>query len=70
VVLRVDQATLDSWLEVPPGGSVTKYLFVVDPMGNTMMRLPALFDGAGAAKARIDLQRLLRASASWDGPGR
>jgi hypothetical protein len=70
VVLRVDQATLDSWLEVPPGRSVTEYLFVVDPMGNTMMRLPAVFDGAGATKARIDLQRLLRASASWDAPGR
>ena len=70
VVLRVDQATLDSWLDVPPGASVTEYLFVVDPMGNTMMRLPAVFDGAGATKARIDLQRLLRASASWDAPGR
>jgi hypothetical protein len=70
VVLRVDQATLDSWLDVPTGQNVTQYLFVVDPMGNTMMRLPAMFDGAGAAKARIDLQRVLRASASWDGPGR
>jgi hypothetical protein len=70
VVLRVDQATLDSWLEVPLGGSLAQFIFVVDPMGNTMMRLPAVFDGAGAAKARIDLQRLLRASASWDAPGR
>jgi hypothetical protein len=70
VVLRADQATLDSWLDVPSGQAAAQYLFVVDPMGNTMMRLPALFDGAGAAKARADLQRLLRASASWDGPGR
>jgi len=39
-------------------------------MGNTMMRLPSQFDGAGAAKARRDLERLLRASVSWDTPGR
>ena len=39
-------------------------------LGNTMMRLPAMFDGAGAAKAKRDLDRLLRASLSWDPPGR
>ena len=70
IVLRVDQATLDSWLVAPTGRDVADFLFVVDPLGNTMMRFPSRFDGAGAAKARLDLDRLLRASISWDTPGR
>lgn len=70
VVLRVDQTTLVQWLVTPPGQAVSDFLYLVDPMGNTMMRFPAQFDGAGAAKARRDLDRLLRASVSWDTPGR
>jgi hypothetical protein len=70
VVLRVNQATLQAWLVAAPGHALTDYLFVVDPLGNTMLRFPAQFDGPGAAKARRDLERLLRASASWDPPGR
>jgi hypothetical protein len=34
------------------------------------MRFPAGLDMAGAVKAKRDLERLLRASASWDLPGR
>jgi hypothetical protein len=34
------------------------------------MRFPAALDLAGAARAKRDLERLLRASASWDQPGR
>jgi hypothetical protein len=70
IVLRVDQATLDSWLVAPAGRNAADFLFVVDPLGNTMMRFPSRFDGSGAAKARLDLDRLLRASVSWDTPGR
>lgn len=69
-VLRVEPAVLARWLAVPAGHALTDYLFVVDPLGNTMMRFPAAFDAAGAAKAKRDLERLLRASASWDPPGR
>ena len=69
VVLRVDPAVVQDWLGVD-SASATNYLFVVDPMGNTMMRFPSHFDGAGAAKARRDLERLLRASVAWDAPGR
>jgi hypothetical protein len=39
-------------------------------MGHWMMRFPARMDAAGAAKAKKDLERLLRASASWDEAGR
>ena len=35
-----------------------------------MMRMAANMDAAAVAKARRDLERLLRASASWDEPGR
>jgi hypothetical protein len=34
------------------------------------MRFPAAMDAAGAAKAKVDLERLLRASSSWDNEGR
>lgn len=70
VVLQLNPAVVAQWLPLPEGTTYADYLFVVDPLGNAMMRLPAHFDGAGAAKARRDLERLLRASASWDSPGR
>jgi hypothetical protein len=69
-VLRVDAAALSAWLLAPSGQPLSEFLFLIDPLGNTMLRFPAQFDGAGAARARRDLERLLRASASWDAPGR
>ena len=38
-------------------------------MAHWMMRFPTL-DKANASKAKRDISRLLRASASWDQPGR
>ncbi len=69
-VLRVDPPTLQSWFSVPAGRSLQDYIFVVDPMGNTMMRFPIQMDSAAAAKAKRDLEHLLRASLPWDPPGR
>ena len=69
-VVRVDAAQLAQWLAPAPGRSLHDHIYVVDPMGNWMMRFPAGLDLAGAAKAKRDLERLLRASASWDEPGR
>jgi hypothetical protein len=69
VVLRVNSDAVQEWLGVT-ADSASQYLFVVDPLGNAMMRFPSRFDGAGATKARRDLERLLRASVSWDTPGR
>ena len=43
---------------------------MVDPMGNTMMRFPSRLDSAAAAKAKRDMEHLLRASLTWDSPGR
>lgn len=67
-VLRV--TGLAQWLQPAAGQQLTDHLYVVDPIGNWMMRFPAAMDAAGAAQAKRDLERLLRASNSWDKAGR
>ena len=69
-VLRVPAAALAQWLPSASNQRVEEHLYVVDPLGNLMMRFPANMDAAGAAKAKRDLDRLLRASGSWDKEGR
>lgn len=69
-VLRLNPDALSSWLKPASGQALADHLYVVDPMGNWMMRFPAGIDVANAAKAKRDLERLLRASASWDTAGR
>ena len=69
-MLRVDPAALSRWLEPGPAQSVSAHLYVVDPLGNWMMRFPADLDASAAAKAKRDLDRLLRASSGWDKEGR
>lgn len=69
-VLRVPAAQLGQWLVPAAGQKLQSHLYVVDPMGNWMMRFPPGLDNEGAVKAKRDLERLLRASASWDEPGR
>lgn len=69
-VLRVSQPALAQWLAPAAGHAMAEHFYVVDPMGNWMMRFPARMDAAGAARAKRDLERLLRASASWDTAGR
>jgi hypothetical protein len=70
VVLQVDAPALAQWLAPAAGHQLSEHLYVVDPLGNWMMRFPAALDLAGAARAKRDLERLLRASAAWDQPGR
>ena len=69
-VLRVPQDDLRQWLEAQAGHGLADHLYVVDPMGNWMMRFPPQLDDTTAIKAKRDLDRLLRASAFWDKPGR
>lgn len=69
-VLRVDADTLAQWLPAPAGKAQQDFIYVVDPMGNTMMRFPSRLDSAAAAKAKRDMEHLLRASLTWDSPGR
>ena len=69
-VLRVSAAALQAWLQPQAGQALEDHLYVVDPMGNWMLRFPPGMDVHSASKARRDLDRLLRASASWDNAGR
>ena len=69
-VLRVQPGDLAQWLEPAPGKRLQDHLYLVDPLGNLMMRFPADMDAEAAAKAKRDLERLLRASSSWDTEGR
>ena len=69
-VLRLDATTLSTWLPAPPDRTQQDFIYLVDPMGNAMLRLPARLDGSAAAQAKRDIEHLLRASASWDQPGR
>ena len=66
-VLRVPQAQLAGWLQPESGKSLQDHLYVVDPMGEWMMRFPSQPD---PAKVKRDLVRLLRASSFWDPAGR
>ena len=69
-VLCVPADQIAKWLAPVSGHTLAEHLYVVDPMGNWMMRFPARMDAAGASRAKRDIDRLLRASASWDEPGR
>lgn len=69
-VLRVAPAQLGAWLTPAAQQSLEDHLYLVDPLGNWMMRFPAGLDISAAAKVKRDLDRLMRASASWDLPGR
>jgi hypothetical protein len=66
-VLRVPATDLSKWLQGAPGESLDSHLYLVDPMGRWMMRAPAQLD---PAKFKRDIDRVLRASSSWDTPGR
>ena len=69
-VLRMSSQSISEWLQPATGRQLSEHLYVVDPMGNWMMRFPPGIDLAAAAKAKKDLDKLLRASAFWDTPGR
>jgi hypothetical protein len=67
LTLRVSDEQLRAWLQPGPGHALAEHLYLVDPMGEWMMRAPA---DAEPGKLKRDLDKLLRASASWDRAGR
>ena len=66
-LLRADRDALAAWLAPAPGQRLVDHLYVVDPHGEWMLRVPA---DPEPARVKRDLERLLRASASWDPAGR
>jgi hypothetical protein len=69
-VLRIDPAALAQWLQPQVSSKLEDHLYMVDSMGEWMMRFPSQLSAQGALKAKRDVERLLRASASWDLSGR
>jgi hypothetical protein len=61
-VLRAPADAVAAWLKPEAGHRNVEHIHVVDPMGMWMMRTPASPD---PARFKRDLERLLRASASW-----
>jgi hypothetical protein len=66
-VLRVPEEALAQWLIPGKDGALDAHMFIVDPRGEWMMRVPGDPD---PARLKRDIEKLLRASASWDTPGR
>jgi len=62
---RVDRVALERWLEPERGHALEDHLYIVDPLGNWMMRTPANPD---PVKLKKDVERLLRASQWWNRP--
>jgi len=68
--LRLPRAQVAQWLQPEAGHALEDHLYIVDPQGHWMMRLPVGMERSSAGRAKRDLERLLRASSSWDQPGR
>ena len=66
-MLRTERAALAAWLAPETGHALEDHVYIVDPMGEWMMRSPATPE---PPKLKRDLDRLLRASSSWDRAGR
>jgi hypothetical protein len=69
-VLRVTPEQLSQWLAPANGRSLEEHLYLIDPMGNWMMRFNYPDDAKTVVNMKRDVERLLRASVSWDKPGR
>jgi hypothetical protein len=59
-MLRVDAARLKAWLPAEQGTSAQDHIYLIDPLGNLMMRFPKDPD---PGKMKKDISKLLRASA-------
>ncbi len=59
-MLRADAEAVRKWLPVNPGSVADNHIYVIDPLGNLMMRFP--FDPE-PRKVHKDIAKLLKASA-------
>lgn len=58
-MLRADPAALNAWLPADAGATATDHLYLIDPLGNLMMRFPK---DADPNKIKKDLAKLLKVS--------
>lgn len=58
-MLRVKPDALKTWLPAEPGTGMADHIYMVDPLGNLMMRFPK---NADPNKIKKDLAKLLKAS--------
>lgn len=65
-ILRLPREVVAGWLKPAPGQALQDHVYIVDPMGDWMMRAPA---DADPMRLKRDLERLLKGSAGWDQPG-
>jgi hypothetical protein len=66
-VLRVPPGALARWLAPEEGHALAEHWYLVDPMGQWMMRFPVKAEPRLVLK---DLNKLMRAAAGWDEAGR
>lgn len=66
-LLRVPHEALANWLQPAEGQPLAAHFYVIDPLGNWMMRMPAPSEPAAI---RRDLDKLMRGSGGWDQAGR
>lgn len=59
-MLRAQAGALKAWLPVEAGDDAAGYLYLIDPLGNLMMRFPK---DADPSRVKKDLGKLLKASA-------
>ena len=59
-LLRSDESKLEKWLPTESGTNLHDHIYLVDPLGNLMMRYPK---DADPNKIKKDLSKLLKASA-------
>jgi hypothetical protein len=69
-VIRVPRAALAQWLAPQAGQALENHLYVVDPMGNWMMRFAPGVNLTTAPRIKKDLEHLMRGSEGWDQAGR
>lgn len=69
-VLRISANELATWLNAKKQNQLSDHLYLVDPIGNWMMRFPMQVDMKNAAKVKKDFEKVLRSTASWDTEGR
>lgn len=59
-MLRAPQQVVQQWLPVEQGGQASDHIYLIDPLGNLMMRFPK---DADPTRVKKDLGKVLKASA-------